>query len=260
MWRCLIGEFTSVKRREPPLIDSLPVQSLQRAVVLCPAGSEGHAGSGDAQGAAQAREGECLVALAMQGELSSFILHTEQSYGFPEGCYDVREVCADFQEDGRMLGKPVHIIKGVEEPFAIALNKSGHLVTLPRKGVVAALSKDGRVVPGGKDGLGRPRGIAIGEDGSLLVTSDASEQLMKFNKDWTLAKTVGQKGDQTGIDRVKFSHTTRKYYVCDWGNHCMQVFGQDLKHVSSFGRHGSKLGELNHPFEVAFDDAGCVYV
>ena len=85
------------------MIDSLPVQSLQRAVVLCPAGSEGHAGSGDAQGAAQAREGECLVALAMQGELSSFILHTEQGYGFPEGCYDVREVCADFQEDGRML-------------------------------------------------------------------------------------------------------------------------------------------------------------
>ena len=69
------------------------------------------------------------------------------------------------------------------------------------------------MVPGGKDGLGRPRGIAI--NGSFLVTLDASEQLMKFNKDWTLAKAVGQKGDQpgqfNGIDRVKLSHTTRKY-------------------------------------------------
>ena len=163
------------------------------------------------------------------------------------------------------LGKPVRIIKGVEKPWAIALNKSGHLLlTQPGKGVVAALSKDGRVVPGGKDGLGEPRGIAIDEDGSLLVTSDAGEQLMKFNKDWTLAKAVGQKGGRpgqfNGIGSVKISPTTHKYYVCDCGNHRIQVFDQDLKHVSSFGRHGSKLGELNSPSDVAFDDAGHVYV
>ena len=165
------------------------------------------------------------------------------------------------------LGKPLLTIKGVEYPYAIALNKSGHLlVTQPRKGAVAALSKDGGVVPGGKDGhgLGKPKGIAIDEDGSLLVTSGASEQLMKFNKDWTLAKAVGQKGGRpgqfNGIDRVKISPTTHKYYVCDYGNHRIQVFDQDLKHVSSFGRRGSKLGELNCPTDVAFDDAGHVYV
>ena len=160
------------------------------------------------------------------------------------------------------LGKPVRIIKGVDKLYAIALNKSGHLlVTQPGKGVVAALSKDGRVVPGGKDGLERPRGIAIDEDGSLLVTLGASQQLMK---DWTLAKAVGQQGDQpgqfSGIGRVKISPTTHKYYVCDRNNHRIQVFDQNLKHVSSFGRYGSKLGELNYPTDVAFDDAGHVYV
>ena len=160
------------------------------------------------------------------------------------------------------LGKPVRIIKGVENPWAIALNKSGHLlVTQPLKGVVAALSKDGRVVPGGKDGLAQPIGIAIDEDGSLLVTSSASEQLMKFNKDWTLAKAVGQRGGQfSGIVRMRISPTTHKYYVCDWRNHRIQVFDQDLKHVSSFGRRGIKLGELDHPCDIASDDAGHVYV
>ena len=161
------------------------------------------------------------------------------------------------------LGKPVRIIKGVEKPWAIALNKSGHLlVTLPGKGVVAALSKDGRVVPGGKDGLGNPTGIAIDEDGSILVTSGTSEQLMKFNKDWTLAKAVGQKGNQPGrFSRVKISPTTHKYYVCDWSSyHRIQVFDENLKHISSFGWPGNKLGELNHPTDVAFDDAGHVYV
>ena len=163
------------------------------------------------------------------------------------------------------LGKPVRIIKGVKNPYAIALNKSGHLlVAEPNKGLVATLSKDGRVVPGGKEKLGRPCGIAIDEDGSLLVTSGARQQLMKFNKDWTLAKAVGQKGDQPGqfntIGRVKICPTTHKYYVCDCFNHRIQVFDQDLKHVSSFGRHGSKLGELNRPTDVAFDNAGHVYV
>ena len=59
---------------------------------------------------------------------------------------------------------------------------------------------------------------------------------------------------------MKISATTHKYYVCDRDNHRIQVFDQDLKHVSSFGRRGSKLGELNHPTDVAFADAGHVYV
>ena len=163
------------------------------------------------------------------------------------------------------LGKPVRIIKGVEGPYSIALNKSGHLlVTQPYKGVVTALNKDGRVVPGGKDGLNCPVGIAIDEDGSILVTSSASQQLMKFNKDWTLAKAVGKRGDQPGqisyIDRVKISPTTHKYYVCDRGNDCIQAFDQDLKRAFSFGNNGIRPGELYSPIDIAFDDAGHVYV
>ena len=133
------------------------------------------------------------------------------------------------------LGLPVRIIKGVEKPLAIALNNSGHLlVTQPLQGVVTAMSKDGRVVSGGKDELGKPRGIAVDEDGSLLVTSGATQQLMKFNKDWTLVKAVGQEGNQpgqfNGIGRVKISPTTHKHYVCDLANHRIQLFDQDLKH------------------------------
>ena len=161
------------------------------------------------------------------------------------------------------LGKPMCIIKStsVEEPFAIALNKNGHLlVTQPGKGVVTALSKDGRVVPGGRDRLEGPRGIAVDEDGSLLVTLGGSEQLMKFNKDWTLMKAVGRKGDQprqfNDIGRVKIS-PTHKYYVCDFLNNRIQVFDQDLKHVSIIG---GRNNELRFPTDVGFDDAGYVYV
>ena len=163
------------------------------------------------------------------------------------------------------LGKPVRIIQGVEKPYAIALNKNGYLlVTQPRINVVAALSKNGKVVPGGNDGLKVPKGIAVDEDGSILVTSGESEQLMRFNKDWTLAKATGQEGNEPGqfsrITRMRINPTTHQYYVCDCDNHRIQVFDQDLKHVSIFGRPGIKLGELYCPSDVAFDNAGHVYV
>ena len=154
------------------------------------------------------------------------------------------------------LGKPVRIIEGVDKPCSIALNKSGHLlVTQPEKGAVAALSKDGRVVPGGKDGLEEPFGIAIDEDGSILVTSKANQQLMKFNKDWTLAKAV--EGHFGNIGRVKISPTTHKYYVCDHRH--IQVFDRDLEHEFNIGK-GGKYGLGEFSTDIAFDDVGNVYV
>ena len=162
------------------------------------------------------------------------------------------------------LGKPVRIIQ-VEKPYAIALNKSGHLlVTEPDIHVVTALSKNGKVVPGGNDGLKSPKGIAVDEDGSILVTSGESEQLMRFNKDWTLAKATGQEGNEPGqfsnITRMRINPTTHQYYVCDCWNHRIQVFDRDLKRVSIFGKRGSELGEPSLPTDVAFDNSGHVYV
>ena len=148
----------------------------------------------------------------------------------------------------------------------MAFNKGGQLLVAHSDSVVA-LNTIGKSVAGGSSSdtpLENVQGLAIDEDGSILVTSRASEQLMKFNKDWTLAKAVGQEGDQPGqfntIGRVKISPTTHKYYVCDHGNHRIQVFDQDLKHAFSFGTEGRKLGELYCPTDVAFDDAGHVYV
>ena len=77
---------------------------------------------------------------------------------------------------------------------------------------------------------------------------------------WLLLLPGSRPGQFIGIDRVKINPTTHKYYVCDYWNHRVQVFDQDLKLFSSFGRGGSKLGELKCPTDVAFDDASHVYV
>ena len=157
------------------------------------------------------------------------------------------------------LGKPVRIIKGVEKPYSLALNTSGHLlVTQPFKHIVTALSKDGKLAPGfGKTvhDLGGPCGIAIDiVDDSILVSS---EQLTKFNKDWTLMKSVRLRARSSSNGRVKIS-PTHKYYVCGCWDHLVKVFDQDLTQVSSFSN--TSAGELNRPTDVAFDGEGNVYV
>ena len=163
------------------------------------------------------------------------------------------------------LGNPVQIIDGIDNPWSIAISKSGHLlVALYNSSCVVALNKDyGKVVPGGTKVL-HPVGIDVDEDGSILVASLASAQLMKFNEDWTLAKVVGRKGDQPGqfdnIKRVKISPTSHQYYVCDSGNNRIQVFNRDLEYVLSFGKKGSKLGQLSWPTDLAFDQVGNVFV
>ena len=162
------------------------------------------------------------------------------------------------------LGKPVSVISNINRPYNIALNKNGQLfVTQPEKGAVVAYSNGGMLVSGGKVGLKHPRGIAIGEDGSFLITSGSTEQLMKLKEDWTLLKQIGKSGDVAaqfkGIRSVKIS-PAHMYYVCEQMNHRVQVFDEDLNHVCSFGKIGKKLGEFNYPTDVAFDEMGQVYV
>ena len=49
-------------------------------------------------------------------------------------------------------------------------------------------------------------------------------------------------------------------YVCDSGNHRVQILNEDLTSNRSFGHYGCCDGELHYPVAVAFDSTGSVYV
>ena len=160
------------------------------------------------------------------------------------------------------LGKPVQVMTGVGKPYAIALDKTGQLfVTQPWHNAISVLTKNSRSV---SIEMVEPRGIAIGEDDSILVTSGVTGELMKFTKDWALVQKsgidFGAGGKVSNIGRVKINPSNQNYYVCDRGNHCIRVFDQDLKYIRSFGSKGNELGCLIDPFDVSFDTDGHVYV
>ena len=49
-------------------------------------------------------------------------------------------------------------------------------------------------------------------------------------------------------------------YVTDITIHCVSVFTTDGVYVTSFGQHGNKEGDFNHPYLMYIDKDQFVYV
>ena len=52
-----------------------------------------------------------------------------------------------------------------------------------------------------------------------------------------------------------------KLYVCDAGNHRIQVFDSELNHITSIGSgKGSGPGQFDSPWDISFDDSSMLHV
>ena len=109
-----------------------------------------------------------------------------------------------------------------------------------------------------------PRGIAIDHQGNLLIVDGKLCCVQKFTLGGKLLAKVGKKGEQTeeftspiGIGVHPLS---QKVYIADNANHRIQVLNSNLTFCRVFGTRGSGNGELNFPWDVAFDSFGYVYV
>ena len=105
-----------------------------------------------------------------------------------------------------LLGKPVRVITGLDNPRIIASTGSGELV-VSKYYKISFISRDGKSVrridtTSVRSGIRRyklnPTGVAADEDGNIYVTDVESDRLSKFNSDGKLVKTVGGEGGRTG--------------------------------------------------------------
>ena len=170
-----------------------------------------------------------------------------------------------------LLGKPVRVITGLDNPWMIATNGSGELV-VSEDYKISFITRDGERIrsidtTSVRSGIRRyklyTRGVAVDEDGNVYVTDVESHRLSKFNSEGKLVKTVGGEGGRTGqFDRPNGIALSKnnKLFVCDIFNHRIQVFDTDLKFISCFGKEGSGEGEFRYPSDPAFSSAGGVYV
>ena len=133
---------------------------------------------------------------------------------------------------------------------------------------ITRLNKAGKKVrsfgtKGAKEGqFTYPRGVAITNDGHILVTDD--HQLQKLTTDGVCIKSVGS--SKSGSGRLQFTYpagitvhpTTGQIFVADFQNNCIQVLNDDLTFSHTITRSGNK--QFNSPCDVALDNEGYLYV
>ncbi len=135
----------------------------------------------------------------------------------------------------RAFGEPGTGLGRLLEPTAIALDGSGNVyVADARSRKVESFDAQGKPrgawpIPNGRNGDGRPRGLAAAEGGGFWVTAEDASILVRADGDGIPVATIG-KAWTAGLGRLEFFHPEGiartpdgGLVVVDAGNHRFQV-------------------------------------
>ena len=168
-----------------------------------------------------------------------------------------------------MRDEPVNTITGLNKPHGIAVCDNGDIVVAENEAhCITTLNKEGKKVKSfGSKGTKKgqftcPRGLAITNDGHVLVTDD--HRLQKLTTDGVCVKSVGS--SKSGSGRLQFNTpagikihpTTGQIFVADRNNNRIQVFNNDLTFSHTINPSGNI--QFNYPCDVALDNEGYLYV
>ena len=167
------------------------------------------------------------------------------------------------------LSTPIRTIGGLNKPQGVAFNQRGEIIVTEYSGhCISIFSPSGeKIRTFGSEGSAQgqfnyPCGVDVDGDGNILVADAHNHRIQKFTADGKFLTAVG---GQRGNKQLEFSyptgvtvnHRNRKVYICDQGNHRVQILNVDLTFSSSCG---SGDGQFNVLWNVAFDSTGNVYV
>ena len=151
-------------------------------------------------------------------------------------------------------------------PQGIAVTPTGLLLVTKRSDKeILVLNRHGSVVERFQhQGGGYPKGVCITPDDHILVVGEHGPHIAMYTMDYALvAKAKSNYGNgplqfkrPQGIAVNGCGHV----YVCDTGNHRIQVLTPDLAYYYEFGKKGSKPGRFRNPCGIAIDSQGIVYV
>ena len=156
--------------------------------------------------------------------------------------------------DPRELGLPVRTVTNLSRPYGIVFNSQQEMIVSEYLGHQLYIKGQNTHSPD------HPRGIAIDSSDNIYVSSH--HKLQKSTANGELMKYIEKKGRNKGefIDPRGIALYDNQLYVCDSGNHRIQVFDLNLNFVQSIGSHGKGRGEFDLPWDVKFDTAGNMHV
>ena len=168
------------------------------------------------------------------------------------------------QKPVHQLKVPVAVIPGLERPRGLVYSNEEVLIAELQGCRLNVLSCNEWQMVGtiGEGYLCGPGEVAIDDQSNVYVTTLLDHKLHKFNKEGTLLKSVGGKGNKSGQFVSPNGNQVRgnKVFVCDSLNHRIQVFDTELNFLQTFGSKGTKSGRFDFPANVDFDSNGTAYI
>ena len=158
---------------------------------------------------------------------------------------------------------------GLVAPMSVAISPDGKTfyVVDQKLDAVVVLSRELKrfeVFQGdGAGRIGKPIGIAVGPDGSLYVADTAAQSVHAFDSALKFRASYGGRNALKRPTNLAVSSDGRRLAVCDTPADRVLVYSlPDGKLVKTLGTGtaGSKEGEFNSPYTVAYDDRGFLYV
>lgn len=150
----------------------------------------------------------------------------------------------------------------------IAVDASDNIWTFNRGKIpVQVYRPDGQFVKMWGEGMFKnPHAIRFDNDGNVWVCDNIAQTVMKLTPHGKFLMTLGVNGEAGDDDRhfnqpTDVAVTPAGVFISDgYGNNRIVHYDKNGKFVKTWGRLGSKLGELSLPHGIAADSKGCLYV
>ena len=162
----------------------------------------------------------------------------------------IKDVCGPLDITMCRGSEKMFVVTGSGSPCVYVCNSIGQQV--------CSFGKPGF----GKGYLNKPCGIAIDENGDIVVADYFNSRILKFNLKGDFITSVGTKGcGPLKFDyprAVAFNPFNKRVYTID--NNSVQILKTDFSYITSFGKQGHHEGQFSTPGGIACDKFGNIYV
>ena len=157
-----------------------------------------------------------------------------------------------------------------QKPRAMVIDASDRIYIVDKTARVQVFDLEGKFLrqwqtPDFKDG--KPTGLSIARDGSLLIADTHYFRVLRYNADGmlqqekTLGGTYGEAPGEFGLVTDAVEDSLGNMYVAEYGDHDrIQKFSPEGKFLLEWGTHGSEPGQFLRPQNMVIDAEDRIWV
>lgn len=183
------------------------------------------------------------------------------------GCGGTREGAA---VPDLIIGRFGEAKEEFNKPRAIAIDKQDRLFVVDMTARIQVFDRDGKFLKTWKTPAsenGRPTGLSIDRDGSLLVADTHYFRVLPYNSEGVLQEdriiggVCGHGPGEFHFVTDVVQDSLGNYFVGEYGEFDrIQKFDRDRNFVYQFGSHGEEPGQFRRPQSLAMDSSDCLWV